>query len=78
MGPILGDVNPNLSEAQFAYGRHLTSRKAVVAHEDALESAGAMGHSDDRHTCSTCKTWATEEHVASNSHWERVGVFGKR
>ena len=34
--------------------------------DDAMEESG--GHSDDRVTCWTCQTWATQEHLANDPH----------
>ena len=44
---------------------------AALADEDNRESAGLLS-ADDRRTCHTCRTWATDTHTASAAHWAAV------
>lgn len=47
-------------------------RAALIA-DDKAENQGM--HADDRHTCYTCQTWATDEHLNSAQHWATFRPF---
>lgn len=45
----------------------LDAARECADREDAMEQVGVLD-ADDRVTCSTCRTWATEDHLMSMEH----------
>jgi hypothetical protein len=53
--------------------KQISARLAkALADDDDAEDRGM--HADDRRTCHTCQTWATEAHLNSDAHWKAIGL----